>query len=140
MSPFTFDFDVEDDLDESFDVTPPKPSIPPIDAVPPQVAQINYHTRSRSQNWSVPHPFPHTRYTPHRRSPPQAAAQLPRSPKRCHTRRSRHLRVAGAPALVRRDLFDARFQLLAHEHDEQAAQVGAPADLVPGMYEGGFKT
>ncbi len=35
MSAFTFDFDLEDDLDESFDVVPPqKPtaSMPPIDA------------------------------------------------------------------------------------------------------------
>ena len=34
MSAFTFDFDLEDDLDESFDaIPPPKPSVPPIDAV-----------------------------------------------------------------------------------------------------------
>lgn len=41
---------------------------------------------------------------------------------------------------MRRDLFDARFQLLAQERDEQAALVDAPADLVPGVYEGGLKT
>jgi protein-histidine N-methyltransferase len=41
---------------------------------------------------------------------------------------------------VRRDLFDARFQLLAQGRDEQAALVDAPADLVPGVYEGGLKT
>jgi protein-histidine N-methyltransferase len=41
---------------------------------------------------------------------------------------------------VRRDLFDARFQLLAQGSDEQAALVDAPADLVPGVYEGGLKT
>jgi hypothetical protein len=34
MSPFSFDFDLEDDLDQSFDAIPPKPSILPIDAVP----------------------------------------------------------------------------------------------------------
>ena len=45
--------------------------------------------------------------------------------------------------LVRRDLFDVRFQLsLSHEQpDEQTtAFVDAPADLVPGTYEGGLKT
>ena len=47
---------------------------------------------------------------------------------------------AGGPTLVRRDLFDARFQLLAQGRDEQAALVDAPADLVPGVYEGGLKT
>jgi protein-histidine N-methyltransferase len=41
---------------------------------------------------------------------------------------------------VRRDLFDARFQLLAQGRDEQAALVDVPADLVPGVYEGGLKT
>jgi protein-histidine N-methyltransferase len=41
---------------------------------------------------------------------------------------------------MRRDLFDARFQLLAQGRDEQAALVDAPADLVPGVYEGGLKT
>ncbi len=47
---------------------------------------------------------------------------------------------ASGPTLVRRDLFDARFQLLAQGRDEQAALVDAPADLVPGVYEGGLKT
>ena len=45
--------------------------------------------------------------------------------------------------LARRDLFDVRFQLsLSHERpDEQTtAFVDAPADLVPGTYEGGLKT
>jgi protein-histidine N-methyltransferase len=45
--------------------------------------------------------------------------------------------------LARRDLFDVRFQLsLSHEQpDEQTtAFVDAPADLVPGTYEGGLKT
>jgi hypothetical protein len=44
--------------------------------------------------------------------------------------------------LARRDLFDARFQLrVLDEPDERtAAFVDAPADLVPGAYEGGLKT
>jgi protein-histidine N-methyltransferase len=47
---------------------------------------------------------------------------------------------ASGLTLVRRDLFDARFQLPAQGRDEQAALVDAPADLVPGVYEGGLKT
>ena len=48
----------------------------------------------------------------------------------------------GGHVLARRDLFDARFQPLAlDEPDERtAAFVDAPADLVPGAYEGGLKT
>jgi len=45
--------------------------------------------------------------------------------------------------LARRDLFDARFQLLAldgPDDERTAAFVDAPADLVPGAYEGGLKT
>ncbi|PCH44719.1 hypothetical protein WOLCODRAFT_139183, partial [Wolfiporia cocos MD-104 SS10] len=58
--------------------------------------------------------------------------------------------------IARRDLFDARFQLISLEdHDSDANPstsglgvkpetalefVDAPSDLVPGMYEGGFKT
>ena len=44
--------------------------------------------------------------------------------------------------LARRDLFDVRFQLLLAQGDAQTgtAFVDAPADLVPGVYEGGLKT
>ncbi len=43
--------------------------------------------------------------------------------------------------LARRDLFDVRFQLsLSETHDQTVAFVDAPADLVPGTYEGGLKT
>jgi protein-histidine N-methyltransferase len=47
-----------------------------------------------------------------------------------------------AHTLARRDLFDARFQLLAQDQRDErtAAFVDAPADLVPGAYEGGLKT
>ena len=48
--------------------------------------------------------------------------------------------------LSRRDLFDARFQLISN--DDAGAKDGrsdidfvdAPSDLVPGVYEGGLKT
>lgn len=55
--------------------------------------------------------------------------------------------------LARRDLFDARFQLISESGDEVNAENGtissnasalefleAPSDLVPGVYEGGLKT
>ncbi|PPR01981.1 hypothetical protein CVT24_011108 [Panaeolus cyanescens] len=55
--------------------------------------------------------------------------------------------------LLRRDLFDARFQLIAEEGNEESPDqnpqsrlkqelkfVDAPSDLVPGVYEGGLKT
>lgn len=51
--------------------------------------------------------------------------------------------------LARRDLFDARLQLIASSTEEQENDEGrvngldfieAPSDLVPGVYEGGLKT
>ncbi|KZV73910.1 hypothetical protein PENSPDRAFT_626633 [Peniophora sp. CONT] len=44
--------------------------------------------------------------------------------------------------LARRDLFDARFQVIAAEDAgrEKLAFLDAPSDLVPGKYEGGLKT
>ncbi|KAH9932257.1 uncharacterized protein B0H18DRAFT_51803 [Fomitopsis serialis] len=61
-------------------------------------------------------------------------------------------RNADSLTLARRDLFDARFQLISSEPDD-SAQAGvespsedalgfldAPSDLVPGIYEGGLKT
>lgn len=51
--------------------------------------------------------------------------------------------------LPRRDLFDARLQLIATSTEEQENEEGrvngldfieAPSDLVPGVYEGGLKT
>lgn len=59
---------------------------------------------------------------------------------------------AGAQSitLARRDLFDARFQLIAEGIEEPEAEeedrhralefLDAPSDLVPGVYEGGLKT
>lgn len=50
--------------------------------------------------------------------------------------------------MLRRDLFDARFQMLLDEDDDDKtsnaagmdAQVDAQSDLIPGVYEGGLKT
>ena len=52
--------------------------------------------------------------------------------------------------LSRRDLFDARFQLISADDGVEASgmEIGpsevefidAPSDLVPGVYEGGLKT
>ena len=63
---------------------------------------------------------------------------------------------SGRPlTLIRRDLFDARFQLISDDGRRGGADVGekmhpaqasalefieAPSDLVPGVYEGGLKT
>jgi protein-histidine N-methyltransferase len=51
-------------------------------------------------------------------------------------------------SILRRDLFDARFQLISTTDPDDAAEGGdkglnfidAPSDLLPGVYEGGFKT
>lgn len=49
--------------------------------------------------------------------------------------------------LTRRDLFDARFQLISDDdvltHPAKVSAldfIDAPSDLVPGVYEGGLKT
>ncbi|EJD43350.1 hypothetical protein AURDEDRAFT_66492 [Auricularia subglabra TFB-10046 SS5] len=46
--------------------------------------------------------------------------------------------------IPRRDLFDARFQLMSGDKDDSAAPgldfIDTPSDLVRGVYEGGFKT
>lgn len=46
--------------------------------------------------------------------------------------------------LMRRDLFDARFQLISESSTAETSKdlefVDAPSDLVPGVYEGGLKT
>ena len=53
--------------------------------------------------------------------------------------------------LHRRDLFDARFQLISEDGDKPSEMIGStgptmldiidnPSDLIPGVYEGGLKT
>ncbi|KAF8500441.1 hypothetical protein F5888DRAFT_1610248 [Russula emetica] len=130
MSSFTFDFDLEDDLDESFDVITPQ--------TPATASSIDTTLVSESAPGggipaeeiplstllsALPEAFSYSPITL-----PASAGSSTSSPG--HT-------------LVRRDLFDVRFQLsLSHEQpDEQTtAFVDAPADLVPGTYEGGLKT
>ncbi len=54
--------------------------------------------------------------------------------------------MGGEVVLSRRDLFDARFQLIsdaeAERQDGRSERdfVDAPSDVVPGVYEGGLKT
>jgi protein-histidine N-methyltransferase len=49
-------------------------------------------------------------------------------------------------SLSRRDLFDARFQLISQSGTDESERVegleflDAPSDLLPGVYEGGLKT
>ena len=137
MSAFTFDFDLEDDLDESFDAIPPKPTqnVPPIDAVqaPDGTEQIAEEIPLSELVRTHPIQIAHDRCLL-----PRPAAQLSALPEALSY--SPLALSTSGPTLVRRDLFDARFQLLAQGRDEQAALVDAPADLVPGVYEGGLKT
>ncbi|KAI9462846.1 hypothetical protein BJY52DRAFT_1255579 [Lactarius psammicola] len=100
MSAFAFDFDLEDDLDESFDAISPQKSTAA--DVPPDADNVVLAQESVS------------------------GAELPAE--------EIPLSELVRPTLVRRDLFDARFQLLAQGRDEQAALIDAPADL------GGLKT
>ena len=159
MSAFTFDFDLEDDLDNSFDaILPQEPSAVPSTnktlvsddgpggLIPAEEITLSSLVRddsftlslvlfflilsgSAAQFSALPEAFS---YSPVTLPAPAGGASG-------HT-------------LVRRDLFDVRFQLsLPHAHaqgpgplserDEQTvAFVDAPADLVPGTYEGGLKT
>ena len=63
------------------------------------------------------------------------------------------LERTGSVTLARRDLFDARFQLISEDVGEDPGSrddmrdrtrsldlLDAPSDLVPGVYEGGLKT
>jgi len=155
MSAFTFDFDLEDDLDESFDAIPPhepaavpstidKTLVPegaPGGVIPAEEITLSALVRvkfcsplllqilsgSAAQLSALPEAFS---YSPITLPAPTGATS------------------AGGHTLARRDLFDVRFQLSLSpaqgERNEQtrtaAAFVDAPADLVPGMYEGGLKT
>ncbi|KAH9059503.1 hypothetical protein EDB87DRAFT_1621235 [Lactarius vividus] len=119
MSAFTFDFNLEDDLDESFDVIPPQnPTAHPIDA-----------------DSSIPEGLSEAELPAEEIPLSELLSALPEA-----LSYSPFVLPANGTTLVRRDLFDARFQLLAQGRDEQAALVDTPADLVPGVYEGGLKT
>ncbi|KAH9023926.1 hypothetical protein EDB84DRAFT_1564570 [Lactarius hengduanensis] len=129
MSAFTFDFDLEDDLDESFDVIPPQN--PTAASAPNGLSEAELPAEEIPLSELVRSPYPHIDSI-------LTAAQLSALPEALSY--SPLALSANGTTLVRRDLFDARFQLLAQGRDEQAALVDAPADLVPGVYEGGLKT
>ncbi|KAI9454492.1 hypothetical protein F5148DRAFT_985074 [Russula earlei] len=123
---FTFDFDFEDDLDESFD------------AVPLQQTATGPSAGSDKRSTSKGEPVREL-----------SAEEIPLSSLISTLPEALSYSPVTLPApsghkLVRRDLFDARFQLLAQGDDRRdertAAFVDAPADLVPGAYEGGLKT
>jgi protein-histidine N-methyltransferase len=154
MSAFTFDFDLEDDLDESFDAIPPQElaSVSSLDktlvsegapggAMPAEEITLSVLVSDNSQSFlsslvailcysaaqlsALPEAFSYSPIT------------LP-APTGTSANSSGH-------TLARRDLFDVRFQLSLSERDEQnqasvATFVDAPADVVPGTYEGGLKT
>ncbi|KAI0777357.1 hypothetical protein BD413DRAFT_490424 [Trametes elegans] len=94
--------------------------------VPLQALAVGHHltssTRIASQISALPHTFS---YSP---------LAVPLTSKR-------------TVVLARRDLFDARFQLIAADEDvsreggrSELDFLDAPSDLVPGVYEGGLKT
>ncbi|KAH9989228.1 hypothetical protein BJV77DRAFT_1018453 [Russula vinacea] len=137
MSAFTFDFDLEDDLDESFDAIPPQElaSVSSLDktlvsegapggAMPAEEITLSVLVSDNSQFFGSLVAILCG-----------SAAQLSALPEA----------FSSGHTLARRDLFDVRFQLSLSERDEQnhasvATFVDAPADVVPGTYEGGLKT
>ena len=157
MSAFTFDFDLEDDLDNSFDaIIPQKPSaVLSTDktlvsddgsggSIPAEEITLSSLVRDKFFFFIV---------RPLLSILSGSAAQFSALPEAFSYSPITLPAPAGGTSgrtLVRRDLFDVRFQLsLPHaqgpgplsERDEQtAAFVDAPADLVPGTYEGGLKT
>lgn len=156
MSSFTFNFDLEDDLDESFDVITPQnpPAASSIDktlvsdsepggAIPAEEIPLSTLVRDNIfKRRSLPHDQSYLGSAAQLSALPEALSYspvtLPEPASGGGSSISRPRRT-----LVRRDLFDVRFQLsLSHEQpDEQiTAFVDAPADLVPGTYEGGLKT
>jgi protein-histidine N-methyltransferase len=148
MSAFTFDFDLEDDLDESFDAIPLKKSAaaPPStdETLAPEGAPISSEIPAEEIQLSAlvrPYPPPPPYF---RCSLIRSAAQLSALPEAL-SYSPLTLPGPNGRTLARRDLFDVRFQLLAQgerdERDERtAAFVDAPADLISGAYEGGLKT
>ena len=157
MSAFTFDFDLEDDLDNSFDaIQPQEPSaVPSTDktlvfddgsggSILAEEITLSSLVRDNLLSLSL---------VPFCSILSGSAAQFSALPEAFSYSPVTLPAPAGGTSghtLVRRDLFDVRFQLsLPHaqgagslnERDEQTvAFVDAPADLVPGTYEGGLKT
>ncbi|KAF5318610.1 hypothetical protein D9619_010777 [Psilocybe cf. subviscida] len=131
---FKFDFDIEDA--EDLDVFHPIPTATKAQGEEPIDATL------------VLEPFSEVPITQLLDSVPQLISYSPISISLSST--------GTATTLVRRDLFDARFQLIsegagdtAEENEDGAALdvdrkalqfLDAPSDLVPGVYEGGLKT
>jgi len=154
MSAFTFDFDLEDDLDESFDAIPLQEpatvsSINKTLALEHELGTTSTEISAEEISLSalvrtlslLPIFFSSLLSGPS--SYVWSAAQLSALPEALSYSPMK-LSGPSGHTLARRDLFDARFQLLAQDErdrDERtAAFVDAPADLVPGAYEGGLKT
>ncbi|KAI0318802.1 hypothetical protein OF83DRAFT_1170792 [Amylostereum chailletii] len=122
MTSFTFNFDLEDDLDESFDEFSSSPAIAPATTDGQETPQEPFAELPLSELLdALPDDISYSHIA------------IPRS--------------GGKPPLnlVRRDLFDARFQVIAREGgtaggDEALEFLEAPSDLVPRKYEGGLKT
>ncbi|THH20478.1 hypothetical protein EW146_g893 [Bondarzewia mesenterica] len=137
MSKFTFDFELADDLDETFDIIPSGP-----------VTQFSSQAEATSAG-------PHEADLPFSEIPlselpvPACSSQLDALPENVSYSPLNIPPSSGCTpvTLARRDLFDARFQVIAQdvgeEGDGKKGALGfldAPSDLVPGVYEGGLKT
>ncbi|TFY68670.1 hypothetical protein EVG20_g3463 [Dentipellis fragilis] len=121
MSTFKFDFDLEDDLDE-------------------EVTNILGTANALSQN-ATPGVIPESAHEPFAEVPLQTL--LDALPDNISYSPVSIPLSSGKPAvsLARRDLFDARLQLIAADEREDALEfLETPSDLVPCVYEGGLKT
>ncbi|KAI0062656.1 hypothetical protein BV25DRAFT_1943026 [Artomyces pyxidatus] len=121
---FKFDFDLADDLDEDFDAIPAS-TLQPVRKAQPE-ADISEARLAPSKEIPLSELLA---------TLPEAISYSPLAIPLSSGRQS--------ITLARRDLFDARYQLIAQEGDANADTLeflDAPSDLVPGVYEGGLKT
>lgn len=167
MSNFTFDFDLADDLDDQFDlvqdstaatIEPSSPSTIHQDILEAydNFEEVFLTELVRRHLDSIVNPTSHPLYS----ALPVSKVQLSSLPDSI-SYSPLFIRLTSSPslatknpessqaiALARRDLFDARLQLISSSTEENENEgrangldfIEAPSDLVPGVYEGGLKT
>lgn len=168
MSNFTFDFDLADDLDDQFDLVQDSTAAT-IEASSPSTIhqdipeaydnseEVSMTELVRRHLDSIVNPNSHPVYS----ALPVSKVQLSSLPDsisysplsiRLTSSPSSAIKNSESPqsiALARRDLFDARLQLISSSTEENENEEGranglefieAPSDLVSGVYEGGLKT
>ena len=134
---FGFQFD-DSELDDEYLSSSFNPPIPPSNTSAPSAAQASTSTACAPfQSHSIQDMLQNL---PSRISYSSIDVVLPDKAGRGRDRVQR---------LLRRDLFDARFQMLLDEEDDETSpsngssangHVDAQSDLIPGVYEGGLKT